>query len=221
MENCLWIDNHILVVAKNHNIGFEEFKQNIIKQLTEKGMKSSYLESLIPICAEASGLVVFALSSKAKDRLEQQIAEQDFMTKYLAVCVGSPRERNGLEAGHIHLNTKTGLLERIPQLNQDAMKMYDRWMLLEQNSKISLICIEGGLKHSDEVRFVMASAGSPIFGDTLYKGDSLAKDTNMALTLTEVKFIHPITDKNLIFRTYPALEKKPWSFFNVEKHLKI
>jgi len=221
MEDCFFVDNHILVVAKNFNVDLDKFIEEIKAELAKLGMKNTYIEPVNPIPTEASGIVVFALSSKAKERLEKQIAEGDFMAKYFAICVGTPKERNDTNSGYVHLNGKTGKLEYIPQLNEDAIKIYDRYSVLEQNSQISLISIDGGLINKDEVRFVMADAGSPVFGDKLYGGDSLAKNTNTALSVIEVKLIHPVTNKNLIFRYYPPIDKKPWSFFKVEKYLKI
>lgn len=220
MKDCLFVDNHILAVAKDFNVDVQTFVSEIKAELAKLGMKNSYIEPINPISNEASGIIIFALTSKAKERLEAQIEEGDFVSKYFAICVGTPKERNDTNNGYVH-RTKSGKLEYIPQLNRDAVKIYDRYSVLEQNSQISFVCIEGGLTQKDEVRFVMADAGTPVFGDKLYGGDTLAKDTNTALSLVEVKLIHPTTDKNLIFRYFPPIDKKPWSFFNVEKYLKI
>jgi len=221
MKDCFFVDNHILAVAKDFNVDVETYTGDIKNELAKLGLKNTYIEPINPISTEESGIVVFALTSKAKERLDAQIVEGDFVAKHFAICVGTPKERNNTNNGYVHMGSKTGRLEYIPQLNSDAQKIYDRYSVLEQNSQISFVCIEGGLVHKDEIRFVMADAGSPIFGDKLYGGDSLAKGTNTALSLVELKLIHPTTNKNLIFRYYPPIEKKPWSFFNVEKYLKI
>lgn len=234
MKNCLFIDNHILVTAKDHNIKMEDFKENVKKELEKENYKSSYIETIIPMCSEEMGIVVFALSSKSKERLQGQIKEGTFSAKHLAVCVGKPVFRSNVfyvdstdesfeikKEKYVHLNKKTGKLENIPMLNEDAFPVCDDYKLLEEKDKISLVQIEGGFNHEQEVRFIMADAQSPIFGDKLYGGDTLAKNTNLALCLAEVKFKHPTTGKNFVFRCYPSIDKKPWSYLNVEKYLRI
>ncbi len=234
MKDCLFIDNHILVVFKEHNISLETFKQDIKKQLANDNLKASYLEPILPICAEASGLEVFALSSKAKDRLKKQIEEKEFQTKYLAVCVGKPKENNNIfyvestdetfeinPERFVHINPKTEKLEYIPRLNKDSFSINSQYKFLEEKDKISLVQVCGGFNHMQEVRFVLADAKSPVFGDKLYGGDSLAKNTNLALTLVEIKMKHPVTNKSLVFQVYPNVDKKPWSYLNVEKYLRI
>jgi len=234
MKDCLYIDNHVLVVAKNRNMTMESFKENIKKELEKENLKSSFLEEVYPICFEASGIVTFALSSKAKERFLKQIEDKEFMLKNFAVCVGKPRYKSRvlyvdetkesveeLSEQFVHRNKKTGLLEFIPRLNEDATKVYSLYSVLEDKEKISLVQIDGGFCFDDEVRFLMKEAQSPVFGDKKYEGESLAKNTNLALSIVEVKFIHPINGKNMSFRYYPEIDKKPWSYFNVEKFLKI
>jgi len=234
MKDCLYIDNHILVVAKNRNISLADFKEGIKKELEKENLKSSFLEEIYPICFEASGIVTFALSSKAKERFLKQIKDGEFLLKNFAVCVGKPKYKNRvlyidetdesreeITEQFVHRNQKTGLLEFIPRLNQDATKVYSLYSVLEDNEKISLVQIDGGFSFDDEVRFLMKEAKSPIFGDKKYEGETLAKNTNLALSIVEVKFTHPISGKNMSFRYYPEIDKKPWLYFNVEKFLKI
>lgn len=234
MKDCFYIDNHILVVAKNHNVSLKDFTESVKKELEKENLKASYLEPIFPICSEASGIVVFALSSKAKERLSKQIEQKLFSAKYLAVCVGKPKYKNNIfyvdetdesvedvKAQYVHMNTKTGKLEYIPRLNEDAIQIFDQYTTLEENQGISLVMIDGGLSHADEIRFVMSDAGSPVFGDKIYAGDTLAKDTNLALSLVELKFVHPTLNKNLMFRYYLDADKKPWSYLDVKKYIRI
>lgn len=229
MTNCLHIDNHIIVAFKEQNEPQEVLAQKIKNELMEQGKKASFLEPIYTLCVEAGGIVLFALTSKAKERLLKQIEENEFLLKNFAVCVGTPKfttrfvfsEDGELNYQHIHRNTKTKLLEFIPSLNSDAQKVYDPYRVLEDKQKISLVEICGGLKFFDETRFLLKDAKSPVFGDKLYGGDTLAKNTNLALFAVEVRFCHPTTNKNMVFRVFPPTDKKPWSYFNVEKFLRI
>ncbi len=231
MTNCLYKDNHILVAFKEQNIPQEALMQNIKNELLKQNEKASFLEPIHTLCVEAGGIVVFARSTKAQERLLKQVEENEFLLKHFAVCVGRPKfstrfiftEEGEEEPNYqyLHRNPKTKLLEFIPSLNYDAQKVYDPYKVLEDAGKISLVEMSGGLKFFDEIRFLLKDANSPVFGDKAYGGDTLAKDTNMALFAVEARFCHPTTNKNMVFRVYPPIDKKPWSYFNIEKFLRI
>ena len=229
MTNILHKDNHILVAFKEQNKPLEVLMEEIKKDLLSQNEKASFMEPINVLSCEAGGIVVMALSSKAKERLLKQVEEGDFLQKNFAVCVGRPKfsarfifgEDEEKNYQYLHRNPKTKLLEFIPSLNQDAQKVYDPYKVLEDKEKISLVEIFGGLKFFDEVRFLLKDAGSPVFGDKKYDGEALAKNTNLALFSVEVRFCHPVTNKNMAFRVFPPVDKKPWSYFNVEKFLRI
>ncbi len=229
MTNCLYCDNHILVAFKEQNVPQEVLAEELKSELLKENKKASFFEPIYTLSKESGGIVVFSLSSKSKERLLGQVEENEFLLKNFAVCVGTPRfttrfifEEDGeTNYQHIHRNPKTKLLEFIPSLNKDAQKVYDPYRVLEDLKKISLVEICGGLKFFDETRFLLKDAQSPVFGDKTYGGDTLAKNTNLALFAVEVRFSHPTTNKSMVFRVFPPIDKKPWSYFNVEKFLRI
>ena len=226
----LFNDNHLIVAFKEQNINKEKFLKDLKTELEKNNLKSSFLEPIYELSAEEGGIVVVALSSKAKQRLLNQIEEGEFMLKHYAVCVGKPKynnrfinldENEEINCQFVHRNLKTNLLEFIPRLNADAKKIYDPYKILEDKQKISLVEICGGFAFFDELRFLLSDAQSPVFGDKMYGGETLAKNTNLALFAVEVRFLHPILNKNMTFRCYPPCEKKPWSYFSVEKFLRL
>ncbi len=225
MKDCLYIDNHILVVGKDHNTSLSDLKERIKEDLKKENQKNSFIEQINPLSSLASGIVVFALSSKAKERLIKQIQDKTFAQRFFAVCVGTPKDKNNVfqeeQKQYVMLNQKNKKLELVPMLYANAFEISNRYKLLQSLDRISLVEIFGGLAHEDEIRFFMSNLKSSIFGDKLYEGDTLAKDTNLALSLVEVRFVHPITNKNLVFEYYPNTDKKPWSFFDVKRFLKI
>ncbi|MBQ8762312.1 MAG: hypothetical protein IJZ26_03290 [Clostridia bacterium] len=219
----LFLDNHILVVAKPQNMpmnGENGFIENVKAYLSEKGQKATYLEPVFPMDTLAGGLMLFALTSKAKERLEQQLLETDLQVKYFTVVVGENKNKNDLVTFYTHINKQTNLLEHIPQLNQDAIKLQVKYNTLQREQQIALLQCVPSCAHSQEIRFALQAVNMPIFGDASFKGDVLAKNTNTALWAVELKFMHPTTKKFVTFRCFPPTGK-PWSYFNVERLLKI
>lgn len=219
----LFIDNHIIIVYKPQNIsinGKGGLKENLIEVLKAKNIKSTYLENINQLDSVAGGLVLFALTSKAKDRLKEQIDEQKFECRYLAVVVGENEKKNDFLSYYVHFD-KNNKMQHIPQSTSNAFKINMQWKLLEHKQKISLVeCTSQG-QYEQEERFVLSESKMPIFGDALFGGDVLAKNTNTALWLVEIKLNHPITNKIMSFRMYPPIDKKPWLYLSVEKFLKI
>ena len=82
MKDCLYIDNHILVVGKDHNISLSDLKERVKEDLKKENQKNSFVEQINPLSSLASGIVVFALSSKAKDRLTKQIEDKTFSQRF-------------------------------------------------------------------------------------------------------------------------------------------
>lgn len=219
----LFLDNHIAVVDKSQNVpidGEKGLKQQVVDALKEKGQKASYVNCVNSLDEKAGGLVLFALTSKAYDRLLTEMQNGDFLCRFFAVCVGAFDKKNDFMVESVHLN-KEGHIENIPKLNADAFKISGQLRLLETQASISLMEVLAANNNAEAERFLLSLSKIPVFGDKLFKGDSLAKNTNLAFWCVDLKFVHPVLNKKMTFRMFPPVENKPWSFFNVEKYLRI
>ncbi len=221
MKDLLFMDNHILVVAKPQNVDMDSFAADLRKQLKEDGKKDSFLEPIFLLDTLAGGITLFALSSKAVQRLKQQCEDGELQARFYAICVGKTKERNNVVTNFVAHDPSASRLAHIPQFTHGSIRIENQISLLEAVKTLSLIRVSGGLIHPEEVRFVLFDNGAPVFGDKLYGGDSLAKNTNTALYLAELRLVHPTTGKNMTFRCFPPVGNKPWSFFDLEKYLRI
>ncbi len=216
----LFEDNQLLIALKSQNQLMSDLVEETKIYLTQNNKKSTYVEPLYDIDYLAGGLVLFALTSKTKQRLTLQLSDNDLTTKYFAVVVGQNKEKSNTIVCYAHTNKQTNLLELIPQLNKDAIKLQSKYTILQTNQQISLLqCVSTNV-HSQENRFILSSQNMPIFGDKKYKGDTLAKHTNTALWLVELKFMHPTTKQYLTFKSYPP-KTKPWTYFDVDRFLRV
>ena len=77
---------------------------------------------------------------------------------------------------------------------------------------MSLVKVNLLTGRSHQIRVQMSKqCGNVIFGDFKY-GDK-AHGGNLALWAYELKFNHPTTQKPMIFRVLPDVEKLPWKLF--------
>lgn len=209
-------DENVLVAYKQKNIGFEEFSAQV--QNNAESKRQCVLTPLYRVESGLDGLCVYTQNKKSSKSLSQQLTDGEMILTYYAVVVGEPNERAGTYQACVAVDKQTGLLNHIPALNYDAINFSFEYEIKETVDKISLIKIKGAVTDSHLLRFALYDMGIPVFGDKDYKGDTLAKDTFMALTLAELRFVQ-LDGTERTFIVVP--EGKPWSFFNLDKWFKI
>jgi 23S rRNA pseudouridine1911/1915/1917 synthase len=228
--DVLYEDNHIIVVVKPQNIpsqpdesGDKDMLTMVKEYIKQEHSKEGnvFLGLVHRLDRPTGGIMVFAKTSKAAERLSQQIRDKVMEKTYLAVVVGTPRDKFAHLSNYLVKNEKTNTVIIGSQLEYGAMLAELDYKLLESREKISLVSVKLGTGRSHQIRVQMAGIGCPVFGDIKYKGDTLAKGWNLALWAYKLQFVHPITKKLVTFVSYPPLEDTPWKYFNVEKYINI
>lgn len=218
-------DNHIIVVVKPQNIPSQEDESKDMDMLTivksyikEKANKPGnvYLGLVHRLDRPTGGVMVFAKTSKAADRLRVQMQEGGFQKRYLAVVNGKPKEKRAKLVNHLLKNARTNTVQVVPELTTGAKRAELEYEVIDEKEKVSLVSVELMTGRSHQIRVQMKHIGCPIYGDVRYGGDKLAKGHNLALWAYELKFVHPTTKENMTFRVYPPEDIVPWSVFNLD-----
>lgn len=226
--NILFEDNHLLVVSKPQNIPTQadESKdtdlQNLMKSyLIEKYNKpgDAYLGIVHRLDRPTGGVIVFAKTSKAAERLSEAIKKGDFEKKYLAVTKGIPKVKKQILTNYLLKNTDTNTVHIVPRLTEGAKEARLAYNLLESSGDCSLLDIDLYTGRSHQIRVQLAGQGLPLLGDIKYGGDKV-KGTNLALWAYKLSFEHPVTKSKMVYISYPP-ETEPWKKFNIEKYLLI
>ncbi len=163
------------------------------------------LRSVHRIDKETSGLLVFARTPEAEQKLIAQFAAHTVRRRYLAIVWGTPsastfhsrfvRDRgDGLRGS-----------TQLPEIGQEAITHAS---IVEQLGDYSLIeCrLETGRTH--QIRIHLTEAGHPLCGDRVYRaafGQTPLPDESaaprMALHAAELGFVHPRTQEPLLFES--------------------
>ena len=165
--------------------------------------------------------MVFARTSKAAARLQEQMKNGLFEKKYLAVTVGTPRDRQGRLSQYLVKDEKNNMVRVVPTALEGAKKAELEYKVLEIAGPVSLVDIKLITGRSHQARVQMQSMGTPIFGDARYGGDTLAKGHNLALWAYELRFYHPVNKNPFVFKVFPPLDETPWNVFPVESHINV
>lgn len=163
------------------------------------------LRSVHRIDKETSGLLVFARTSVAEQKLITQFAAHSVKRRYLAIVLGMPPV--GTIRSHFVRDRGDGLRgsTQKPEIGQEAITHVS---LVERLGDYSLIeCrLETGRTH--QIRIHLTEAGYPLCGDRVYRAafgqpsqPDESKAARMALHAAELGFAHPRSKGELHFES--------------------
>ena len=211
-KRILFEDNHIIIINKKPgelvqsdktgDISLSDLIKNYIK-IQKKKEGSAYLGVVHRIDRPASGVLVFAKTSKALTRLNEQFKLRLTKKIYWALVDKKfPKNCNNLSNWMTRdrkKNKSKAHFNKVPdskfaQLNLKRIKEFEKYCLLE----IELL---SGRHH--QIRAQLSSLGFPIQGDVKYGAQRANKDKSISLHSKSLSFSHPITKEKLNFGTIP------------------
>ncbi|MDO5552210.1 MAG: RluA family pseudouridine synthase [Planctomycetia bacterium] len=209
-NNILYEDNHLLVLNKVPQIatmGLPEgettlltLAKDYIKQKYHKE-GNVYLGVVSRLDFPVSGVVVFARTSKAAERLNAQFRTHEVQKTYLAIVEGLIHPLEDLcvntlceDPRHRKMYITELPAEQVPGAVEARLR-YRRLARLGENSLLE-VALETGRKH--QIRLQLAHRGHPIAGDFKY-GSRLKLRDGIALHARSLVIKHPTRDDLLTF----------------------
>jgi len=212
--NDIFMNNETLLVAyKPQNKSLTDYETEL-----KERFKLTFLKSVYPLDKLACGIVVLAKDEETFSEFTKRYSNGELEFTFFAVVVGESEKNSQVFNAFLSADKKTSRLARVPQLNATAKHQVVEYSLLQRVKQIALVKLKAEQFFDGSIRFACFDLGTPIFGDNLYGGDSLAKNTNLSLILGNLRFKQG--EDYLNFVAFPN-ESKPWSYFDVEKYFKI
>lgn len=219
--NILYEDNHVIVVEKKPNILSQSDITGDIDMLTmvktyikEKYHKPGnvYVALLHRLDRPVGGIMIFAKTSKAAQRLNNQMKNHEIKKSYLAVVHGIMKNKSGKFTDYIR-KIENGNSVVVPKDKGKYAQL--EYQVVEENKKEkkSLVKIKLKTGRHHQIRVQFSSRGYPLCGDQRYGN----KDkTKIALYAYKLEFIHPITKEKMIIKNHPdKRENKYWTIFTM------
>lgn len=217
--NILYEDNHLLVVVKPHNLPtcLDNSQDADLLTILKDYLKvkyhkpgNVYLGLVHRLDRPVSGIMVFAKTSKAAERLTNQIKNHEFHKTYFAVVAGHLPKTATLE-DYLIKNERTNTSSVTTKNNGKLARLSYEVIATKDNFNLVKINLETGRHHQIRVQF--ASRNTPLYGDHKYNQQFINdKTTDIALIATNLSFYHPTT-KELLNFNINLPKKYPWNLF--------
>ena len=214
--NILYEDNHLLVVIKEPNILCQSDKTKDLDLLTmlknylkikynKKG--NVYLGLVHRLDRPVGGIMAFAKTSKAANRLSKMIQNHEVTKEYLCVCYGALNNFGTMEDYLEKIGTKSIVSDK---LHGKYTKL--EYTLLSKKDNLNLVKVNLITGRHHQIRVQFSKRSNPLYGDQLYgKQDKLP----IALFAYHLAFMHPVKHELMNFYYYPKGEI--WEIFNIER----
>lgn len=209
MPDILYEDNHVIVAVKPPNMLSQADKTGDTDILTwlKDDVKLRYqkpgavfLGLVHRLDRPVGGLMVFARTSKAANRLSAQMREHKLGRDYLCIVTGEVKDSFTL----INYLIKDEKLNRVSVCDSDIKGaqeaiLHGKCLARRQGTALCAITLETGRNH--QIRVQMAEYGAPLWGDNRY--GSGVPGQQIALWGYKLSFIHPTTKELMTFMHLP------------------
>ncbi len=146
---------------------------------------------------DASGLVVFAKNTAAKETLQKNWTQA--VKKYYAITEGVPEKKEDSIESHL-VEDKFRRVYSVKQRSRQSKHAVTRYRLLRESSRYALLDVTLETGRKNQIRVHLSDLGHPIAGDTKYGAVSNPL-RRLALHAYSLSFTHPSTGKLQTFHT--------------------
>ncbi len=211
--SVIYEDNHIIVVEKPFGVLSQAGSLDLDDMLTlvKAYIKDKYKKPgnvfiglVHRLDTNVGGLMVFARTSKAAKRLSEQIRNNLFTKKYLAVCNGGIETSGSVELVDYLAKDELNKVAIISNQDQGKIaKLKFKALACKEvlNQVYTLVKIELETGRFHQIRAQFAKIGHPLYNDAKY-GISL-DGFDLGLYAYELSFTHPTLGNELTFQSLP------------------
>ena len=217
----IYEDNHIIVVNKasgeivqGDKTGDESLCDTLKQYLKEKYNKPGYVFVGLPhrLDRPVSGVVIFAKTSKALERLNNMFRVGEVKKIYWAITKNKPLVAEGELSHWILRNEKMNKSFAYRKEVDGSKHALLNYRTLASSDNYTLIEVELKTGRHHQIRCQLSAMGCPIKGDLKYGAKRSNPDGSISLHARYVEFVHPVS-KQPIKITAPVPNDRLWQSF--------
>jgi 23S rRNA pseudouridine1911/1915/1917 synthase len=224
MIQILFEDNHLIAVNKPPGVLVQgdqtgdppigDYVKMYIKDRYQKP-GDVFLGVIHRLDRPASGVTIFARTSKALERMNRLFAERNIRKKYWAVVANRPEPFSAHLTHYLLKDNSKNLVKAFDQLSsrsKDAKKAELDYALIGEIGKFFLLEIDLHTGRPHQIRAQLAKIGCPIRGDVKYGYPKPNPDGSINLHCRSLSFMHPVKQEEVTI-TADLPDEQVWNMF--------
>lgn len=200
-------DNHIIVVNKcpgeivqGDKTGDTPLSESLKQYLKKKYNKPGnvFCGVVHRIDRPVGGLVIFAKTSKALERLNKMLRNGEIHKTYWALVEGFPDKDSDTLTNYLRSDGRLNKTFICDSTHPDAKQSVLQYKIIAKGNNYSLLEINllTGRKH--QIRAQLSGVGHPIKGDLKYGAKRSNPDGGISLLAKKIEFVHPVSKEEIL-----------------------
>jgi len=203
----LFEDNHIIVINKRvgdivqgDKTGDKPLSEVIKEYIADKYNKPGkvFLGVVHRLDRPTSGIVIFARTSKALERLNKMLREKTIKKTYWAVVKNPPIKQQDTLVNYLKKNPKNNKSTAYSKEIKDSKRAVLHYKTINKSDYYTLLEIDLETGRHHQIRCQLANIGSPIKGDLKYGFNRSNKNGGIHLHARKIEFIHPVKKERIV-----------------------
>lgn len=199
-------DNHIIVVDKapGEIVQGDKTGDTPLSELIKLYLKEKYNKPGNVFCGvvhridrPVGGLVIFAKTSKALERLNKMLRDGEIHKTYWALVEGRPESNEATLTNYLKSDGRLNKTFLSDEKDPEAKKSILKYELIKQGDRYALLEVNllTGRKH--QIRAQLSAIGHPIKGDLKYGAKRSNPDGSISLLARKIEFMHPVSKEHI------------------------
>ncbi|RZK49167.1 MAG: RluA family pseudouridine synthase [Pedobacter sp.] len=200
-QDVLYEDNHLIAINKRagdivqvDETGDEPLDEQVKKYLVKKYNKpnAAFLGVVHRLDRPVSGVILFAKTSKALERMNLQFKTREVQKTYFAVVKKKPLVHAGKLVHWLIKNPQKNVVTAYDKEVPNAQRSELDYQLLGELGGYYLIQVNPLTGRSHQIRVQLSTLNCPIVGDNKYGYPRGSRKGSICLHARQLEFIHPI-----------------------------
>ncbi|CAM1367852.1 Ribosomal large subunit pseudouridine synthase D [Tenacibaculum sediminilitoris] len=211
-------DNHIIIVNKRagdivqgDKTGDKPLSDVVKEYIKDKYNKPGnvFLGTVHRLDRPTTGIVIYARTSKALERLNKMLRDKTIKKTYWAIVQQQPKKATDTLINYLKKNPKNNKSAAFTKEVDGSKKAILHYKTLKNLDNYSLLEIDLETGRHHQIRVQLSNIGAIIKGDLKYGAKRSNKDGGIHLHARKIEFTHPVS-KELIKITAPTPSDPVW-----------
>ena len=195
-------DNHVIIVAKRSGeiVQGDKTGDTPLSELVKQYIKEKYQKPgavfigvVHRLDRPVAGLVVFARTSKALERLNRMFAEGQVRKTYWAITKNRPPHEEDTLTHWLRRNEKQNKSYASETEKPGSKRAVLKYKVIGASTNYTLLEVQLMTGRHHQIRCQLAAIGCPIKGDLKYGAQRSNPDGSISLLARSVEFEHPVS----------------------------